>query len=77
MRIMMRHHEPEWLAIKIEYLDRVFDFDFSEGEIDIYDYFLNFASAFPAFMREAYEAGKRGEPFELDQVDESAKESSC
>lgn len=81
MHITARHHEPEYLQLEIEYYSNelncqeVFWYDFNEDSADIHQNILNFAALFPKFMREAYEAGKRGDPFELDQIDETVAQA--
>lgn len=75
MKIVMLHNGYESLAVTVECEGYIFVKSLSVAQEEFL-YFvqdaIDLGSEIANIAREAWEAGKRGEPFELEQIDESA-----
>lgn len=72
MKIIMLHNGYESLGITVECGDYILVKSLSIAQATFAHDAIDLGSAIAAIAREAWEAGKRGESFELEQIDESA-----
>ena len=72
MKIVMLHNGYESLAVTVDRPGYLFVKSLSVANEEFALDAIDMASEIAAIAREAWEAGKRGESFELEQIDESA-----
>lgn len=71
MKIVMLHNGYESLAVTVDRPGYLFVKSLSVTQETFAHDAIDLGSEIAAIAREAWEAGKRGEPFELEQIDES------